>query len=182
MPKNSKSTRNTPKSNAFELLNELDDDKSITVEATSTRGWPLKRTQPFEPNLPPRAKRTNSTKATASKPALATLCTDEWTEVRDLLKRVETALATAEHGAEKAEKRIEGPGRAHTKRAFPTDGTNSLHEPCSAVTAVTAIIVSSAVYSPESDPRGWAVPEPSYNPRDQGRKRWYSAQTCERSP
>ncbi|KAH9209903.1 hypothetical protein DL95DRAFT_394009 [Leptodontidium sp. 2 PMI_412] len=70
--------KNGPKGNSFELLSESNDDESITVETTSARGRPLKRTQPFEPNSPPRAKRTNSTKATIPRPALAISSSDEW--------------------------------------------------------------------------------------------------------
>ena len=99
--------KNGPKGNPFELLSESNDDESITVETTSARERPLKRTQPFEPNSPPRAKRTNSTKATIPGPASAVSISDEWVQVRDLLARVETALASAEQRAEKAEKRIE---------------------------------------------------------------------------
>ncbi|KAH7378853.1 hypothetical protein BKA64DRAFT_686811 [Cadophora sp. MPI-SDFR-AT-0126] len=103
-PQNSK---NGPKGNSFELLSESNDDESITVETTSARGRPLKRTQPFEPNSPPRAKRTNSTKATIPRLASTISSSDEWMQVRDLLTRVETALTSAEQRAEKAEKRIE---------------------------------------------------------------------------
>lgn len=68
-PKNNKNSRNSRKGNSFELLDESDGDDSITVQTTSTRGRPLKRTQPFEPNSPPPAKRANSTKTTASQRA-----------------------------------------------------------------------------------------------------------------
>jgi len=44
MPKNSKNSKNGPKGNSFELLSESNDDESITVETTSARGRPLKRT------------------------------------------------------------------------------------------------------------------------------------------
>ncbi|PVH75773.1 hypothetical protein DL98DRAFT_518464 [Cadophora sp. DSE1049] len=78
MPKNSKNSRNSRKGNSFELLDELDGDESITVQTTSARGRPLKRTQPFEPNSPPRAKRANSSKATTYQPTPAPLDTHQW--------------------------------------------------------------------------------------------------------
>ena len=59
MPKNSKNSKRDPRDNLFELLSESNDDELITVETTSARGRPLKRTQPFEPNSPPeRSRRT----------------------------------------------------------------------------------------------------------------------------
>ena len=115
MPKNSKNSLNSRKGNSFELLDELPDeldgDESTTVQTTSARGRPLKRTQPFEPNSPPRAKKANSIKAnsikaTTCQPTPAPLGTDQWAQVKALLTRVETALAAAEHWAEKAEKCI----------------------------------------------------------------------------
>lgn len=123
MPKNSKNSKNGPKGNSFELLSESNDDESIPVETTSARGRPLKRTQPFEPNSPPRAKRTNSTKATIPRPASAISSSDEWMQVRDLLTRVETALASAEQRAEKAEKRIEALEEFIRNELFPRIGT-----------------------------------------------------------
>lgn len=123
MPKNSKNSKNGPKGNSFELLSESNDDESITVETMSARGRPLKRTQPFEPNSPPRAKRPNSTKATIPRPASAISSFDEWMQVRDLLTRVETALASAEQRAEKAEKRIEALEELIRNKLFPRIST-----------------------------------------------------------
>lgn len=94
-------------SNPFKLLDESDGNDSITVQTTSARGRPLKRTQPFEPNSPPRAKRANSTKATTSQTVQTPVDTDQWAQVKALLTRVESALLAAERRAEKAEKRIE---------------------------------------------------------------------------
>jgi hypothetical protein len=44
MPKNSKNSLNNRKGNSFELLDESDGNDSITVQTTSARGRPLKRT------------------------------------------------------------------------------------------------------------------------------------------
>jgi hypothetical protein len=52
MPKNSKNSENSRKGNSFELLDESDGDESITVQTTSTRRRPLKRTQPLELTAP----------------------------------------------------------------------------------------------------------------------------------
>src|SRR5271163_4879752 len=102
-----KHVQKSSKGNSFELLDEVNDDGS-NDNATSSHGRPLKRTQPFEPNSPPTAKRANSTKskATTSTPAPKSN-TDNWARVEALLVRVEAALATAEHRAEQAEKRVE---------------------------------------------------------------------------
>ena len=118
MPKNSKNSLNSPKSNSFELLDGLDDDGTNTDNPTSARGRPLKRTQPFEPSIPPKAKRTIPT---TSKPAPtpAPLNTDQWARVEALLTRVETALAAAEHRAEKAEKRVEAVEEFIRNELFP---------------------------------------------------------------
>jgi len=90
--RNSLSSR---KGNSFELLDELAGDESITVQTTSTRGRPLKRTQPFEPNSPPHAKRANSTKATTSQVGPALEGTDQWAQVKAFLTHVETALVAS---------------------------------------------------------------------------------------
>lgn len=45
IPRNSKTSKNGPRGNSFKLLSESNDDESITVETTSARGRPLKRTQ-----------------------------------------------------------------------------------------------------------------------------------------
>ena len=66
MPKNSKNSLSSRKGNPFDLLDESVGDESITIQSTSTRERPLKRTQPDEPNSPPHAKRANSTKFTTS--------------------------------------------------------------------------------------------------------------------
>ncbi|KAF8846406.1 hypothetical protein BDZ45DRAFT_682538 [Acephala macrosclerotiorum] len=107
MPKNSKNSVNSRKGNSFELLDESDGNDSITVQTTSARGRPLKRTQPFEPNSPPHAKRANSTRATTSQAIPAPVDTDQWAQVKALLTRVESALLSAERRAERAEQRIE---------------------------------------------------------------------------
>jgi hypothetical protein len=89
MPKNSKNSKNSVnsrKGNSFELLDKSDGDDSTTVQTTT-----LKRTQPFEPNSPPRASASTSTKATTSQTVLTPLDTDQWVQ----------------HRAEKAERRIE---------------------------------------------------------------------------
>jgi hypothetical protein len=126
MPRNSKTSKNGPRGNSFELLSESNDDESITVETTSARWRPLKRTQPFEPSSPLRAKRTNSTKATIPKPASAISGSYEWLQVKDLLTRVETALASAEQRADKAEKRIEALEEFIRNELFPRIGATSL--------------------------------------------------------
>ncbi|KIM98212.1 hypothetical protein OIDMADRAFT_146890 [Oidiodendron maius Zn] len=100
-----KNSKNVPKSNSFELLSESNDDESITVETASACGRPLKRMQPFEPNLPPQAKRTNSTKATIPRPA--------------------SAISSSEQQAEKAEKRIEALEEFIRNELFPRIGTTS---------------------------------------------------------
>ncbi|KAH6699931.1 hypothetical protein BKA61DRAFT_681924 [Leptodontidium sp. MPI-SDFR-AT-0119] len=86
------------------MLGESDGDDSITVQTTSSWGRPLKRTQPFEPNSPPRAKRANSTKTTT---VPTPVDTDQWAQVKAALTRVESVLLAAERRAEKAEQRIE---------------------------------------------------------------------------
>jgi hypothetical protein len=106
-PKNSKNNVNSRKGNSFELLDESNGDDSITVQTTSTRGRPLKRTQPFEPNSPPHAKRANSTRATTSQAVPTPVDTDQWAQVKALLTRVESALLSAERRAEKADQRVE---------------------------------------------------------------------------
>ncbi|MCJ1353051.1 MAG: hypothetical protein MMC33_003035 [Icmadophila ericetorum] len=107
MLKNSKNSLNNRKGNSFELLDGSNGNDSITVQTTSARGRPLKRTQPFEPNSPPRAKRANSTKATTQLTAPTSVDTDQWAQVKAVLTRIESALLAAEHRAEKAEKRME---------------------------------------------------------------------------
>ncbi|KAH9203126.1 hypothetical protein DL95DRAFT_399661 [Leptodontidium sp. 2 PMI_412] len=123
MPKNSKNNVNSRKGNSFELLDESDGGDSITVQTTSTRGRPLKRTQPFEPNSPPRAKRANSTKATTSQTAPTPVDTDQWAQVKTLLTRVESVLLAAEHRAERAEKRIESLEEFIRNELFPRINT-----------------------------------------------------------
>lgn len=125
MPKNSKNSLSSRKGNPFDLLNESAGDESITVQSTSARGRPLKRTQPFEPNSPPHAKRANSTKTTTPQVAPALDDADQWTQVKALLARVETALVAAEHRAEKAEKRIETLEEFIRNELFPRINTSS---------------------------------------------------------
>ena len=142
MPKNSKNSQN---SNSFELLGELDGDETITVNTTSSRGRVLKRTQPFEPDSPPHAKRANSTKAAASKSTPIPSDTDQWIQVKDLLTRVETALEAAERRAEKAEKRIEALEDLIRNELFPRINTPQS-------------TVAQAPPSPPSSPPPTAIP------------------------
>src|SRR2546423_7401321 len=101
MPRNNKNSAKG-NSNHFELLaTEEDgtDDNTVgstsATPATSTRGRPLKRTQPFDPESPPRKK----SKTTATRTAIET---DE-----ELLLRIEALLKRVEERAERAEKRVE---------------------------------------------------------------------------
>lgn len=179
MPKNSKNSKNGPKSNSFELLSESNDDESITVETTSARGRPLKRTQPFEPTSLPHAKRTNSTRATIPKPASATPASEEWAQVKDLLARVETALASAEQRADKAEKRIEALEEFIRNELFPRIGAAPPANPPSPPSPPATPPPSIA---PGQIPGVGLRPEPSHDTGDQGGERGHSAQAGERGP
>jgi hypothetical protein len=130
MPKNSKNSLNGLKGNSFELLDESNGDESI-IATTSTRGRPLKRTQPFDPSSPPQAKRANSNTATTVRPTRAQPtplgATDQWSQVKDLLTRVETALIAAELRAQSAEKRIETLEEFIRNELFPRINTPPPH-------------------------------------------------------
>lgn len=107
MPRNNKNSAKG-NSNQFELLaTEEDGTDNNTVgstnatsaaPATSTRGQPLKRTQPYDPESLPR-KKSVPTKTKVMRTAIET--------DGDPLLRIEALLKRAEERAERAEKRVE---------------------------------------------------------------------------
>lgn len=122
MPRNN---RNNTKgnSNQFELLDTEDDgtdDNTVgntsttnVASATSTRGRPLKRTQPYDPESPPR-KKSVPAKAKATKTAVETN--------EDPLLRIEALLRRVEEWAERAEKRVESLEEFIRNELFPARG------------------------------------------------------------
>jgi hypothetical protein len=164
MPRNN---RNSAKgnSNQFELLaTEEDgtDDNTVgstnatsAAPATSTRGRPLKRTQPYDPESLPR-KKSVSTKTKATKTAIET--------DGDSLLRIETLLKRAEERAERAEKRVEALEEFIRDELFPRVGN-----PVPAPTEPTSTTHQHLPPSPPSwsTPRYWVGPEP-----DPGRGDW----------
>ena len=107
-------------SNQFELLDTEDDDiydntvgstSGINATAaTSTRGRPLKRTQPYDTKSPPQ-KRSVPAKAKATKTAIETN--------EDPLLRIEALLKRVEERAERAEKRVESLEEFIRNELFP---------------------------------------------------------------
>jgi hypothetical protein len=125
-PRNNKNNT-TGNSTQFELLaTEEEDTVNDTVgstsatcatPATSTRGQPLKRTQPYDPESPPR-KKSVPTKTKATRTAIVTN--------GELLLRIETLLKRVEERAERAEKRVEALEEFIHNEVFPRMGTQFL--------------------------------------------------------
>jgi hypothetical protein len=120
MPRNNQKNSTKSNSNSFELLSEIEDDgtneneisSTTNATGTSTRGRPLKRTQPYNPESPPR-KKSVSTKVRA--PACATSSgTGPSNSNTDQLLRIEALLKRVEERAERAEKRVESLGSSIT--------------------------------------------------------------------
>lgn len=116
----------TGNSNQSELLATEDGTVNDTVgstsatcatPATSTRGQPLKRTQPYDPESPPR-KKSVPTKTKATRTAIVTN--------GELLLRIETLLKRVEERAERAEKRVEALEEFIHNEVFPRMGTQFL--------------------------------------------------------
>jgi hypothetical protein len=125
MPRNNqKNSAKQGNSNSFELLSEVEDDtnkdgitsSAATRAGTSTRRRPLKSTQPYDPESPPR-KKSVSTKPRATTGLNSN--TDQLLRIKALLKRVEER-------AERAEKRVESleEFRYLTLRTFQETPTN----------------------------------------------------------
>lgn len=113
----SKNSKNSSKgaANSFAVLGNEDD--GCNDKTKSSRGRPLKRTQPFEPDSPPPPKKppTSKTKVTSTPTSTThtqvnqvdTSSGNPLLRVEALLARVESALVASEQRAERAEKRLE---------------------------------------------------------------------------
>lgn len=95
MPRNNHKNSAKSNSNSFQLLSEAEDDTnedeipSSVPAGTSTRGRPLKRTQPYDPESPPR-KKSVPTKPRVTGLGNSNTTTDQLLRIEALFKRVES--------------------------------------------------------------------------------------------
>jgi hypothetical protein len=114
MPRNNQTNSAKSNSNPLELFSDVDDtgtkeeeisSTAATGAGASTRGRPLKRTQPYNPESPPR-KKSVSTKARTTT-AASSSGTSPSNANTDQLLRIEALLKRVEERAERVEKRVE---------------------------------------------------------------------------